>query len=47
MAMMNAQQYRDGLAPNNSHETVEAAIRAGLRKVRAPNKADSAAPMTA
>ena len=39
--------YARSLALNNSVETVEAAIRTGLQKVRAPNKADAAAPATA
>jgi len=47
MAMMNAQQYRDSLTLNKRLETVETAIRAGLRKVRARKKADFAAPVTA
>ena len=36
--------YARSLALNNSLETVEAAIRAGLKKIRAPGKDKSAAP---
>ena len=36
--------YAKSLALNNSLETVEAAIRSGLKKVRAPGKDKSAAP---
>jgi hypothetical protein len=42
LAMMNAQQSRDGRIFNNGVEAVAAEIRAGQRKARASNKADTA-----
>jgi 4-hydroxybutyryl-CoA dehydratase/vinylacetyl-CoA-Delta-isomerase len=39
--------YAKSLALNNSVETVEAAIRSGLGKLRAPKAADAAAPVKA